>query len=243
VRAWWAQTRAEVTMTIRRGETLLLTVGIPVLLLAFFTETKVASTGTTSRIDFFAPGVLALCVMSTSFVALSIATGFERSSGVLRRLHVTPLGRGRLIGAKIAAVLLVEGIQVAVVSAEAAALGWTPRGGAGAVAAAIGVMVLATIGFAGVGLAFAGWLRAEVNLGAANGLYVVLLLVSGFVVPVGDLPHALANVIVGTPSGALADALHRVLGAGRVVGAADLISLAAWAVAAPVLAARTFRFA
>jgi len=34
---------------------------------------------------------------------LSIATGFERSYGVLRRLHVTPLGTRRLIGAKIAA--------------------------------------------------------------------------------------------------------------------------------------------
>jgi ABC-2 type transport system permease protein len=51
---------------------------------------------------------LALCVLSTSLVALSIATGFERSSGVLRRLHVTPLGTGRLIGAKIAGVLVTE---------------------------------------------------------------------------------------------------------------------------------------
>src|ERR1019366_6333239 len=30
VRAWWAQTRAEVSMTVRRGETLLLTIRIPV---------------------------------------------------------------------------------------------------------------------------------------------------------------------------------------------------------------------
>ena len=92
MRAWWAQTRAEVSMTLRRGETLLLTVGIPVLLLVFFSSTEVTSTPTTSRVDFVAPGILALCVLSTSLVALSIATGFERSYGVLRRLHVTPLG-------------------------------------------------------------------------------------------------------------------------------------------------------
>jgi uncharacterized protein (DUF58 family) len=36
VRALVAQTLAEVAMTIRRGETLLLTIGIPVLLLLFF---------------------------------------------------------------------------------------------------------------------------------------------------------------------------------------------------------------
>ncbi len=108
VNAWLAQTRAEVTMTLRRGETLLLTVGIPVLLLLFFSLTHVTTTPRTHRVDFVAPGVLALCVLSTSLVALSIATGFERSSGVLRRLHVTPLGQGRLIGAKIGGVLVTE---------------------------------------------------------------------------------------------------------------------------------------
>jgi len=79
-------------MTIRRGETLLLTIGIPVLLLVFFSLARVTTTPTVHRVDFIAPGILALCVLSTSLVALSIATGFERSFGVLRRLHVTPLG-------------------------------------------------------------------------------------------------------------------------------------------------------
>ena len=51
--------RAEVRMTLRRGETLLLTVGIPVLLLVFFSLTKVVTTPTKSRVDFVAPGVLA----------------------------------------------------------------------------------------------------------------------------------------------------------------------------------------
>jgi ABC-type transport system involved in cytochrome c biogenesis permease component len=108
MKAWWAQTRAEVHMTIRRGETLLLTVGIPVLLLIFFSLTHVIATPTTRRIDFVAPGILALCILSTSLVALSIATGFERSYGVLRRLHVTPLGTRRLVAAKIAGVIVTE---------------------------------------------------------------------------------------------------------------------------------------
>ena len=76
MRAWWAQTRAEVQMTIRRGETLLLTLGIPILLLVFFSLTHVTTTPAGGRINFIAPGILALCVLSTSLVALSIATGF-----------------------------------------------------------------------------------------------------------------------------------------------------------------------
>ncbi len=229
-------------MTVRRGETLLLTIGIPIVLLVFFTETHVATTPTASRIDFFAPGVIALCVMSTSLVALSIATAFERTYGVLRRLYVTPLGRRRLIGAKIAGVAVVECLQILVISLVALALGWHPLGGVRAAAAALLALALATAGFAGIGLALAGRLRAEVNLAAANGLYLILLLVSGFVVPVGDLPHVVQVLVVATPSGALASALHRTLGAGESLGWANLISLCAWAVAAPWLAARTFRF-
>src|SRR5271156_989195 len=143
-------------MTIRRGETLLLTVGIPVLLLLFFSLTHVTSTPKTHRVDFIAPGILALCVLSTSLVALSIATGFERSSGVLRRLHVTPLGQRRLVGAKIAGVLVTEIIQIVVIGIVALLLAWHPDGGWLGALEVAGALLLGSIGSAGIGLALAG---------------------------------------------------------------------------------------
>jgi len=229
-------------MNVRRGETLLLTIGIPVLLLVFFSLSHVTTSPTPHRVDFIAPGILALCVLSTSLVALSISTGFERSFGVLRRLHVTPLGQRRLIGAKIAGVLVTEAIQVAVLSAAALALGWHPRGGAGGAFEVVALLILGSGGCAGIGLLLAGRLRAEVNLAASNGLYLVLLLVSGIVVPTTSLPGFVQKVVVGLPSGALADGLHRILGTGAGASRADWCSLAAWAVLAPFFAARTFRF-
>ena len=240
--AWWAQTRAEVVMTVRRGETLLLTIGIPVLLLVFFSLTHVTTSPATHRVDFVAPGILALCVLSTSLVALSIATGFERSSGVLRRLHVTPLGRRRLIGAKIAGVAVTEVLQVVVLSLVALTLSWRPHGGLGGALAVVGALALGSAGCAGIGLALAGWLRAEVNLAASNGLYLVLLLLSGIVVPLSSMPALVRRVVVALPSGAMAEALHRVLGQGRIPTGGDWVSLGVWAIAAPLLAARTFRF-
>jgi len=229
-------------MTIRRGETLLLTIGIPVGLLLFFSLTNVTASPTKHRVDFIAPGILALCVLSTSLVALSIATGFERSSGVLRRLHITPLGQRRLIGAKIAGVLVTEVLQVAVLSLVALTLAWRPDGGVkGALEGAL-ALLLGSAGCAGIGLAFAGWLRAEVNLAATNGLYLVLLLLSGIVVPLSSLPSVLQHIVIGVPSGAMTQALHRVLGQGRMPTSADWISLGVWAVLAPLFAARTFRF-
>ena len=242
MKAWFAQTRAEVRMNVRRGETLLLTIGIPVLLLVFFSLTHVTTSPALHRVNFIAPGILALCVLSTSLVALSIATGFERSYGVLRRLFVTPLGQRRLIGAKIGGVLVTEAIQVLVLSLVALALAWHPRGGATGALEVVALLLLGSAGCAGIGLLLAGQLRAEVNLAASNGLYLILLLVSGIVVPVSSLPSFVRHVVVGLPSGALAEGLHRVLGQGRSPTTADWVSLAVWAVLAPLLAARTFRF-
>jgi ABC-2 type transport system permease protein len=243
--AFIAQVRAETAMTLRRGETLLLTVGIPVAFLVFFTTVHVVTVGTRHPVSFFVPGVLSLAVMSTSMVSLGIATGFERGYGVLKRLGTTPLGRPRLLAAKIATVMVVEMVQAAVLVPVGYALGWHPDGAGGAGAAALdalGVALLATAAFGGIGLLLAGVLRAEVNLAAANGLYLVLLLLGGMVVPLGKLPAGLAAVARALPAAALSDGLHGALGRAGSVPAEAWVVLAAWAVAAPVAAALTFRW-
>ncbi|MFZ9232487.1 MAG: hypothetical protein ACO25P_11795, partial [Ilumatobacteraceae bacterium] len=74
-----SQLRAELTVVLRNGEQLLLTLIIPVLLLVFFSTVDVLPTGDVREaIDFLTPGVLALAVMSSAMVSLGIATGFER---------------------------------------------------------------------------------------------------------------------------------------------------------------------
>jgi ABC-2 type transport system permease protein len=244
VSAFVAQTRAEVFMTLRRGETLLLTVGIPVLFLLFFSTVHVVSTPTTKAVDFFVPGILALAVMSTAMVSLGIATGFERGYGVLKRLGSTPLGRPRLLGAKVSTIMAVEIIQAVVLIPVGLLLGWHPGGhdSAAAIGGAIGVVLLATVAFAGLGLFMAGVLKAEVNLAAANGLYLVLLLLGGMVVPIGKLPGGLASVAKVLPAESLSAALHATLGSGATVPTMSWIVLAVWAVATPVAAAITFRW-
>jgi ABC-2 type transport system permease protein len=241
-RAVAAQIRAEVTMTLRRGESLLLTVGIPIVLLGFFDLIGYPDrtlTGGVSTIAFLAPGVLALAVMSTGMVSLGIATGFERQYGVLKRLGTTPLGRPGLLVAKGAAILAVELLQIVVLWIVAVILGWQPRGD---VITFLILVVLATAGFAGIGLLMAGTLRAEMTLAAANGLYLVLLLLGGMVVPLAKLPGPLQAVARALPAANLADAFHATLGLGNAVPGRAWLVLLAWAVAAPVAAAATFRW-
>ena len=234
-----AQVRAEVRMTLRRGESVLLTLGIPVALLVFFSFVDVLPTETEDPVDFLAPGILGLAVMSTSFVSLAIATGFERSYLVLKRLAVTPLGRGRLVVAKIAAVVVVELVQVVAILAVAYTLGWRPPVTGTATAGA--AVLLATAAFAGIGLTLAGTLPALTTLAVANALYVVLLLLGGMVFPLDLLPTALQAFAQLLPAAALSELLHGAFGDAPASTRAWAV-LAAWALAAPALAARVFRW-
>jgi ABC-2 type transport system permease protein len=240
VNRFLAQLRMELRLVSRNGEQLLLTLGIPVLLLVFFSKVDVLPTETEHPVDFLAPGVMALAVMSTAMVSLGIGTGFERTYHVLKRLGATPLGRPRLITAKAAAVAVVEVVQLAVIIPVAYALGWRPD--APNWALAIVAVLLGTAAFAGIGLALAGRLRGEINLAAQNGLYLVLLLVGGMVIPLAKLPAGLRQIAYVLPSGALTDALRDALGAVAVDAGRSWAVLAAWAVGAPVLAAAVFRW-
>jgi ABC-2 type transport system permease protein len=194
-------------------------------------------------VNFFVPGILSLAVMSTAMVSLGIATGFERGYGVLKRLGSTPLGRPRLLGAKVATIAAVEIVQAAVLIPVGLLLGWNPGGqGTVAGAGALGAILLATIAFAGIGLFMAGVLRPEVNLAASNGLYLVLLLLGGMIVPVAKLPSGLEAVAKVLPANALSAALHATLGQGAPVPSLSWVVLAVWAVAMPLAAALTFRW-
>jgi ABC-2 type transport system permease protein len=229
-----AQTAMELRLTLRRGESLLLTLVIPLGLLAFFGTVDVLDV----TLAYLVPGVIALAVMSTAMTGLAIATGFERQYGVLKRLGATPLPRSGLLLAKTLSVLAVEALQIALICALGLLLGWETTSGLRGVLLLGVFAALGTAAFAGLGLLMAGTLRAEATLAAANGLYLLLLLVSGMVVP---LSGALGSVARWLPSGALADGLRSALtNAGPVVRPAFV--LAAWAVAALAAAARTFRW-
>jgi ABC-2 type transport system permease protein len=234
------QLRAELRRVASNGEQLLLTIGIPLLLLVFFSLVDVLPTDTKDPIDFLAPGVLALATMSTAMVSLGIGTGFERSYHVLKRLGTTPLGRPRLIAAKVGAVIAVQLVQFAVLIPVAYALGWNP--GSPNWALAVAGVVVGTIAFAGVGLSLAGRLPGEINLAAQNGLYLVLLLLGGMVIPFAKLPGAIRAVAHALPSGALADVLRETLADAGTQPTRAWIVLAAWAVVTPLAAARLFRW-
>ncbi len=234
-----AQTRIEMLLTVRRGESLLVTLVIPLGILVFFSSVDAVNTTYKEPVDFLVPGVLALAVMSSAMVSLGIATGYERRYGVLKRLGSTPLSRAGLLTAKTLNVLVLEVVQAIVIVITGIALGWNATGG---LIAAIALLLVGTVAFAGIGMLLAGTLRAEANLAVANGLFLVLLFLGGMAYPLSKLPDAVEAVAKLLPAAALSETVRAVLTPGRSFPVGELVVLLVWAVAAPVAAARWFRW-
>ena len=230
-----AQTRAELTLTLRNGEQVLLTLVIPLGLLVVLTLVPFVTVAG-PRVDFFVPGVLALAVMSSAFTGQAIATGFERQYGVLKRLGATPLSRPVLLSAKTLGVLVVELLQLVLIGAVGLMLGWEPHGSA----AVVVLVVLGTAAFSGLGLLLGGTLRGLTTLAAANLVWFVLLLLGGVVFPLSQYGGA-EGLLQLLPTAALSDGLRQLLQHGHLV-VRDVVTLAGWAAVSLVAAAKAFRW-
>lgn len=241
MKPYLTQSRAEIRLALTQGESLLVTIGIPVIALLGLSLTKALPLpkGIHSATSFLVPGTMALAIMATGMVSTSIATGVERSYGVLKRLGTTPLGRPALLAAKITSIIVLEVIQVAILAIVGLLLGWHPSGD-------FGLFILATLlgtaGFSGIGLLMAGTMKSEVIIGAANGIYLVLLFMGGMIIPLSSLPSVLDTIAKVLPASALSQALYHSIGVGGNIPLWAWATLIVWAIAAPLVASKTFKW-
>lgn len=228
----------ELRLLVRSSESLLVTLGVPLGILVFFSVVDILPTGTDEPVDFLVPGVLAISVMSTGLVAVAIQTAFERKYGVLKRLGSTPLSRRSYLIAKsvaVAAILTVQTVLVLLIASVG--LDWhSPVG----LVPLLTAMALGALAFTSLGLLMAGTLRAEATLGLANALYLLLLVASGILFDASELPTSVEALGSLLPSGALGQALRE-----GMHGSFDwlaVVVLALWGLAATTAAARRFRW-
>lgn len=254
-RSFGAVLAMELRLTARRYENLLVMFGIPPILLVFLATVPIRGDlrgGSAAVVGALLGPVVAIAIAAAGFVNLGIATAYERAYGVLKRLGGSPLPVAVLVAAKVVAVGIVVAGQLALLAAVGIALGWRPGPGASAVLVG-GGLLLGLLAFASLGLLFGGTLRAEAALAVINGLFLVLLLLGGILVPVEALPDGLRSLAELAPVTALARVVTVGIGAdggpGSVTGAGaaldvgpDLIALALWAVVGSLAAWRAFRW-
>ena len=235
------QARMEAVLMLRNGEQLGVAVVVPVLVLlaGVFGAERAGLTFDNPTIDVITPGVLALGLLSTSFTALAIATGFERRYGLIKRLGASPLPRYGLLLGKLLALFAVQVLQVVIISAVALGLGWDPPG-PGALSAALVVGVLGSAAFASWALLLAGTVRAEATLAVANLVYLLLMAGGGVLVPASTY-GPLTQLLLWFPSGALGEGMRAALLDGTAAPFSVLV-LAVWAVIGAMLASRYFKW-
>ncbi len=227
----------EANLLVRNGEQLLLALVIPI---AFLVAGRWFGPQLDLDFDTLAPGVMALAIWSTCFTSVAISVGFERRYGVLERLSPTPLGRGGLLLGKALALVLVSLGQLAILAIIALALGWRPQGGVLPTVVMLATVVLGGIAFAGLGMLLGGTLRAEVTLGLANLIYLVLLMVGAVVLPVASYPALVQPVVALLPTAAVGESL-RAWSQGAVSWGSLVVGLV-WSVLAVLTARKAFRW-
>ena len=237
-----ALARNELRLAAARGESLLVTMGIPLAVLVFFSTVDVLPRAGGRPVDALLPGSLAIAVVASGLVALAIGLAYERAYGVLKRLAGTPARPVHQVIARILALLVIEGVQaILLVSVAAGILGWTP-GPAASLPILLAAIALGTATFASLGVLLAGTLRAETTLAVANALFVVALLLGDAVVPVERLPPGLAAISGVLPFAPLVDLLRAGLGLDASEPARSAAVLGAWGIGGMLLAGRFGRW-
>jgi ABC-2 type transport system permease protein len=182
--------------------------------------------------------VMGLALLALTNMPMMLADYRER--GVLRRLQTTPIGPVRVLAAQLIADLTVAVVMVVLILAVAR-IGFAvplPRQAGGFVLAA----VLAAVALLGAGLLVAAVApTGRVARGIGALLFYPMMFFAGLWLPIPNMPAALQHISHATPLGAAVPALTAAAG-GSMPTALQLLTLAAWAVALGLAAARFFRW-
>jgi ABC-2 type transport system permease protein len=245
----------EIRTFFRQRESVVFTFALPVILLALFGEIfsgRVGHTGVPFR-QYFATGIIASGIMSTSFVNLGIGVSADRDDGTLLRLAGTPAPAAAYFIGKAISALVITIAEVAILLAVGRALfglrlpsdplRWLTFGW---------VVLLGASTCALLGIAISGLARSARSAPAVVLLpYLVLSFISGVYFVFSQLPAGLQQAAAlfplkwmcqGLRSAFLPDSFLAAETAHSWQLGRTALVLAAWLAASLVLCLRTFRW-
>ena len=242
------QLRFDVLASLRNRRVVFLSVALPVLLLVVLTglygdSQQVEAIGRqVSAERAFVPGIMALAVLTSSFMTLLMTVAGQRQYGVLKRRRATPVPAIVLILGRTLTATGISFLAVAVMLVIAdAGYGIAPPAGF-ELPMLLGVVV-GSLCFACCGYALAGLVSTPESAGPI--VQVVLLplqLISGVYFPTDGLPDWLHTVASVFPLVHVTQALQHGMLPNPSIPWGDLGVMAIWAVGAALLAVKTFRW-
>jgi ABC-2 type transport system permease protein len=193
--------------------------------------------------SYFTAGIMAYAITLTSFSTLAITLTTQRESGQLKRYRGTPVPAWTFIAALV--VRSVALVCLTVVAVLIAGLAYGATLSAGGVVGLVVYVVLGTTTMCALGIALTALTTtAETAAAIAPFSAVLLSFISGVFIPIDQLSSTLADIGRIFPLAHLAEGLQLSFAAtsGTGLDAGDVASLALWALAAVVVAARRFRW-
>jgi len=182
--------------------------------------------------------VFGLALLALTNMPMIVADYRER--GVLRRLQTTPIGPIRVLGAQLVADLTVAVAMVILILAVARigfAVPLPRQPGAFALTALLAAAALLAVGLLIAAVAPTG--RVARGIGAV--VFYPMLFFAGLWLPIPNMPAVLQHISHATPLGAAVPALT-LAAEGSWPTALQLLTMAGWAVAFGLAAARFFRW-
>ncbi|MCW2913934.1 MAG: Transport permease protein [Actinomycetia bacterium] len=245
----------ELKSFFRERQSVVFTFAMPVMLLLIFGTVFKGEVGTTG-VDFrqyFAAGIIASGIVSTTFVSLGIGIAIERDDGTLKRLYGTPMPRSAYFLGKSIAAFVLALLEVVVLFALGSVLfglklpssperwftfGW--------------VILLGAVACTLLGIAISSVPRSGRSAAAVLQLpYLALQFISGVFFTFGDLPKGVQQVAAlfplkwmcqGLRSALLPDSLLAQEPAHAWEHGRIALVLIGWCIAGLVLCLTTFRW-
>ena len=190
---------------------------------------------------YYVPGILALAVISATFVNLAISLTVLREDGVLKRLRGTPLPSGVFIAARILQSFVLSAILVVVLGSIGRLLYDVDLPGR-TMPQFLLTLLVGAAAFSCLGLAISGFIPSE-EAGPAmtNAIVLPLYFISGTFFPVDDAPSWMRQIAGVFPIRHLSEALFDTFTGGSIDGS-DLVNIGIWGIGGLVVALRTFRW-
>jgi ABC-2 type transport system permease protein len=244
MRALRLQTLIEIKLVLRRRQSLIFALLLPVFLLIFSGSLYGSSRYQHIKsINFVLPQYAVLGILGLALNTIAITIAFERQYGILKRLGGTPLPRQTLIVAKIgAAVVLITAVEVVLFVLGVAAYGASLKGNAVLV---VLILVVGMLCFAAWGITLGGLAKPDSVQAFSTLVFLFLGFLGGVFVPLQQFPSSLRNFALVLPSSRMVDGLQQVMTYGHGFTPQvrdDLVVIAIWLFVALAWGRRRFRW-
>ncbi|NYE36128.1 ABC-type polysaccharide/polyol phosphate export permease [Nocardioides cavernae] len=200
----WVVARRHLLRLVRRPDELLGTLLVPVMAVVMFGFVFGDALGIAMGVpsadyrEFLLPGLFAL-TMAFGIGTTTIAVASDVRGGVLDRMQTLPMAPVAVLAGRVLADVLTAVVELGLLMGLGSLVGWQWHGGAGAVAGAVGLLLLLRLMFSSVGILLGLLVSGPEAAMKYFALVFPLALVADTVVPTALMPAWLSGIAAWNP--------------------------------------------